>query len=161
MTKQRKINLLYAKATGGNYNPTPAEEAELRSYRVDFNEGKSYATKKNITMYVNAMEGKAIKRGFYDWCMDNSLGDRRRKNGSAAAMSARDKGIKYSAVFLGWLPWALALYYIFGAAFPPIVCIIFGVVISLILYKVTRQYAIITCFIIPIVIFAIVVTVGK
>ena len=49
MTKQRKINLLYAKATGANYDPTPAEEAELRSYRVDFNEGKSYATKKALS----------------------------------------------------------------------------------------------------------------
>ena len=152
MTKQRKIDLLYAKATGGNYNPTPAEKMELNSYRVDFNEGRSYATKKNITMYVNAMEGKPIKRGFYDWCMDNGLGDRRRKGGTASAMKAKETNIRNGAIFIGWFPWAAALYYILGGAVPVMGCFIAGVIISLILYKISRQHAMLTMFLLPIVI---------
>lgn len=158
MTKQRKIDLLYAKATGGNYNPSPQEKAELAGYSVDFNEGKSYATKKNITAYVNAMEGKLIKRSFYDWCMDNSAGDRRRKSGQAGAMKARDSNMKKATLFLGWIPWALVLYYILGGALSPLACIIASIVISLILYKVSRQYSFVTVFVIPIVLAAIVYT---
>lgn len=109
MTKQRKIDLLYAKATGGNYNPTPAESAELASYRVNYNEGTSYATKKNIAAYVNAMEGKLVKRNFYDWCMDNNAGDRRRTSGKVSTMQANENNLKKASLFLGWLPWALAI----------------------------------------------------
>lgn len=159
MTKQRKIDLLYAKATGGNYNPTPQEKAELVGYRVDYNEMPSYTTKKNISAYVNAMEGKLIKRSFYDWCMDNSAGDRRRKSGKAEAMRARDKTKKAGTMYLGWIPWAIALYYISDEAFSPFGCLIASIVVSLILYKVSRQHAILTVVVLPLIITAVKCTV--
>ena len=144
MTKARKVELLYCKAKGKDLKATPEEIKEISRYKVDYDEG-SYATKANIGAYVTAID-KGSRRSFYDWCIDNGKGDRRRREGRAETIREDDKWEAVRCVFVGTIFWSVALYMLLGGS-----AIFLAAVISFILYKVRRDHVGITMIILPIV----------
>ncbi|MBR1472089.1 MAG: hypothetical protein IJ600_10675 [Lachnospiraceae bacterium] len=149
MTKSRKVELLYNKARGQGMNATPQELKELARYMVGNGEG-NYATKRNISAYVTAVD-QGSHRSFYDWCIDNGRGDRRRKGGSAKEIREDEKTMSFAAIFMGWLAWGIAIYWILHGSVPAGECAVAGAVVSLVIYKLKREWAGITLFILPIV----------
>lgn len=57
MTKTKKIDVLYKIAHGQPVSLTPEEQRELRKYKVDSGDG-NYATRSNVTGYVNAVDNR-------------------------------------------------------------------------------------------------------
>lgn len=140
MTKSRKIDILYKKAKGQRYDATPAELRELYPYKVDVREGDFYTTKANITNYVTAVDN-GYRYSFYDWCMENRRADKRRKGSNEVAMAARDNEKKGSAVFIGWLTWGMAIYWIFEEQMLVGACAVIGAIISFTVMRTTRKNA--------------------
>lgn len=148
MTKARKIELLYKKAKGQGWDASAEEERELRRYKVDANEGSFVSTKSNIASYVTEVD-KGCRLTFYDWCMENKKADRRRKNSDQESM-ARSNGIQNKAVvFVGWLIWGMAIYWILQGQMSAGGCAVIGAVISLVLYRIGRKLAGFTLILLP------------
>ena len=140
MNKARKTELLYQKAKGRPMNITEKERRELSRYRVRANEGSFYATKANISAYVTAVD-QGCRISFYDWCMNHSRADRRRKGSDEAAMGRVRRENSLAAMGMGWLVWGMALYWAFQEA-------------SVILYQSARRFSAFTLFLLPILIAA-------
>ncbi|MBE5946322.1 MAG: hypothetical protein E7259_05155 [Lachnospiraceae bacterium] len=140
MTKSRKIDILYKKAKGQRYEATPAELRELYPYKVDVREGDFYTTRANITNYVTAVDN-GCRLSFYDWCMNNKRADMRRKGSSEVAMTARNNEKFGSAIFVGWLTWGMAIYWIFEAQMSVGACAVIGAVISYFFIRTARKNA--------------------
>lgn len=149
MTKTRKVELLYKKAKGQGSDATPEEQRELRKYRVDFNESSFCATKANITAYVTAIDSGATSQTFYDWCMNNHKADRRRKGSGVEEMKEHNKEQNLSVMFIGWLVWGVALYWICNGLLSVSVCAVAGAIISVLLFRVSRKNAAITMLVLP------------
>ena len=150
MTKARKVELLYCNAKGQKIRATAEEMKELSRYKVDYDEG-SYATKTNIGAYVTAVD-KGSRRTFYDWCIDNGKGDRRRREGRAEAIQENDKWGGIGAVATGWLAWAACLYVMTGLnSSAGGSCLLLGAIVSFVLYKVRRDFTWFTLIVLPIV----------
>ena len=150
MTKTRKIELLYKKAKGMSLEATKKELQEISHYRVDFNEGSFYSTKSNMKDYVNAVDNEGCKVSFYDWCMNNNRADRRRKGGSAKAVAQRNNEAKMATVFIGWVTWGLAIYWMCQEILSVGICAIFGAIISRFLYTRNRENIMGTLVFIPV-----------
>lgn len=154
MTKSRKAELLYRKAKGVRMNATSEELKELHKYKVDANEDEFYTTKSNINSYITAVDN-GTRISFYDWCMNNKKADRRRRGSSEEKMGRENRTGELSAMFLGWLTWGLAIYWIFGENLSVSFCAIAGMAVSALLYRCARAKAIWTIFLFPIVLMAI------
>lgn len=150
MTKAKKVEILYSKAKGRNYSITKEEEQELRPYKVDFNEGSFYSTRANITNYVTAVDNGS-RLPFYDWCMNNTRADNRRRGSSKKAMKGRNKEKAFSAVCIGWLTWGIALYWMFEEQLSVAMCAVMGAAISFFLIRVGRKNAGWTIIVLPVV----------
>lgn len=149
MTKTRKVELLHKKAHGQEFNVTPDEKRELSRYKVDSDESY-YATKKNISDYITAVDNGS-REDFYDWCKNHNKADRRRKGGSEKEMEQTNKAQKKSVMLIGWLSWGIALYWIFNGAIPAGTCAIIGAIVSVVIYKFSRKNAAFTVWILPII----------
>lgn len=155
MTKTRKVELLYKKARGQKMNATPEELRELKKYKVDFNEVELYVKKANISAYVSAVDNNGFRRSFYDFCRDNRVADRRRKGSSEEDIAGYDKDQGIGLIFLGWLTWGIAVYWMFHGALSVGTCAIMGIIISLCLFRFSRKWVAWTVFILPLVLAAI------
>lgn len=153
MTNTRKEQLLYQKAHGQGMNASPAEQRELRKYKVDTDDG-NYATKANIRAYIKAVDG-GYPLSFYDYCRNNRKGDRRRKGHSEEEMASSNREQTIAVMMMGWLVWGVALYWIFRGSQSVGSCAIMGAIISAVLQRVSRKWAGVTCFLLPCVIAAI------
>ena len=149
MNKTRKANLLYQQAHGQEINVKPEERSELKKYRVCADDG-NYSTRANIDAYIKAVDG-GYRLSFYDWCMNNHKADRRRKGSSEREMAANNRDNAIGAMFLGWLVWGLAVYWIFHGSLSAGVCAILGAVVSVILLRLNRQLVGFTLIILPII----------
>lgn len=149
MNKSRKIELLYRKAKGQRIDADASEIQQLRKYKVDAGDG-NYATKANIASYVSAVDS-GCRLSFYDWCMNNLKADRRRKGSSENEMAATNRGNNFNAIFVGWLIWGIAIYWIFNGAITAGACAVAGAIVSIILYNKSRRSAPFTLYILPIV----------
>lgn len=149
MNKTKKIDALYKIAHGQPVSLIPEEQRELRKYKVDSGDG-NYATRSNITEYVNAVD-KGYPLAFYDWCQNNLKADRRRKGSSEHEMAANNREGGISAMMIGWLLWGLAIYWIFGGAFTAGNCAIAGAIVSVILRRLNRRLSGFTMFLLPII----------
>lgn len=149
MNKTRKITLLYQKAHGKSVDATAEEQRELRRYRVSVQD-RNYATKKNISDYVNAVNS-GYSLSFYDWCMNNHKMDRRRKGSSESQMSATNRDMGLSAMFVGWLTWGIAIYWMFDGILSVGSCAIVGAGVSAVLLRMNRRIAVFTLFLLPII----------
>ena len=98
MTNTRKVQLLYQKAHGQGMSATPAEQRELRKYKVDTDDG-NWATKANISAYVKAVDG-GYHLSFYDYCRNHQKGDRRRKGHSEKEMASDNRDQTIAAMLL-------------------------------------------------------------
>ena len=148
MNKARKIDILYKRAKGQQYNATQSELEELYKYKVDFNEGDFYTTRENITKYVTAVDNGS-RLPFYDWCMNNKLADKRRKGSNEAAISGRNKEKAMSAIFIGWITWGMAVYWLFNEKLSVGVCAIIGAGISYALVRTSRKTAPFSVIVLP------------
>ena len=148
MNKQRKVDLLYKKARGQYLDATKIELQELKKYKVDYNEGEFFATKKNLNQYVTDVDN-GCKQTFYDWCRNNKKADRRMKNSSEKDMESFNKEQNTAAMFLGWLTWGVGLYWIFGGLVHPIICMILGVWVAKVIFGFTRKIAMFSVFVLP------------
>lgn len=153
MNKARKTELLYQKAKGRPMNITEKERRELSRYRVRANEGSFYATKANISAYVTAVD-QGCRISFYDWCMNHSRADRRRKGSDEAAMGRVRRENSLAAMGMGWLVWGMALYWAFQEAVSVQACALLGAAASVILYQSARRFSAFTLFLLPILIAA-------
>lgn len=149
MTKTKKVDALYKIAHGQPVNLTPEERRELRKYKVSSDDG-NYATKKNVTQYVNEVD-KGYSLSFYDWCHNNLKADRRRRGSSEREMAADNRWDGIGALMLGWLMWGLAIYWMFGGAFTAGNCAIAGAVVSVVLRNLNRRLSGFTLFLLPII----------
>lgn len=147
MTITRKVDLLYQKAHGQGMNASPAEQRELHKYKVNPDEG-NLATKANIRAYIQAVDS-GCHRSFYDWCIDNRKGDRRRKGHSAAEMASNDRERTIASMLIGWLLWGVAIYWAAGQALPVGTCAIAGAILSAVLYRLNRNLVGFTLIILP------------
>lgn len=150
MNKTRKIEILHKMAKGEPHNATPAEISELRKYKVGRGEDSFCATKKNISDYITAVDN-GCRISFYDWCMNNKRADRRRKGSSEKDIAASNKSDSMSFMFVGWLTWGIAIYWMAHGAVSVGACAIAGAIISFILSRVARRTSVITMLILPIV----------
>lgn len=151
MTKTRKVELLYKKAKGQTMNAMPEELRELKKYKVDFNEVDLYVKKANISAYVSAVDNNGFRRSFYDFCRDNRVADRRRKGSSEEDIAGYDRDQKISTIFIGWLTWGIAVYWMFHGSLSVGTCAVMGIIISLCLFKFSRKNVFLTVLILPIV----------
>jgi hypothetical protein len=149
MNKSRKVTLLYQMARGQRVSVSSDEAKELKKYKISYNEG-TLATKKNIADYITAVDNGS-RSSFYDWCIKNRRADRRYKGNSAEELESYDSAGTISAIMIGWLTWGMALYWMLHGTMPVNQCIIAGMVVSVILYKVARQWAGFTIFLLPII----------
>lgn len=153
MTKARKIDLLYRIALGQEVDISRDEKRELGKYKVSY-VGKTYATKNNISQYITAVD-KGCHIGFYDWCMNNHKGDRRRTAGRADSIKSQNKEAYMINIFIGWFFWGIAIFWLFGGSMSVGTCAIFGGIISVVLYRINREAAGFTNFLLPIILVAI------
>ncbi len=153
MTKTRKVELLYRKAKGQDWNASPEEVKELRRYKVDTDEGSFISTKANIAAYVTAVDN-GYRLAFYDWCMENKKADRRRKGSDQESMARFNSDQNKAVLFVGWLVWGIAVYWIFQGAVPAAGCAVVGAVVALLLFKLARKAAAFTLIILPLVLAA-------
>ena len=149
MTKARKVEILYRMAKGHATDASLQELQELRKYKVSAGADADYATRANITNYVSAVDN-GYRLSFYDWCANNLQGDRRRKGGSAEEIAATNKAQSNATVFMGWLVWGIAIYWILGGKAAVGVCAIIGAVVAFVLQRCFRRGAMFTLFILPI-----------
>ena len=147
MNKSTKIDLLYKKAHG--YNLTIEEAKELRKYKVDADDA-NIATRANVTAYVNAVD-RGYSLSFYDYCANNLKGDRRRRGGKAEEIADFNKSQSLATLFMGWLVWGIALYWMADGNNSVGTSAIMGAVVAFILQKCTRKYAMFTLFLLPII----------
>lgn len=154
MNTGRKVTLLYKKAHGQRIDVSSAEAKELKKYKVDANEG-SLATRKNIADYVKAVDRGTTRTSFYDWCYNHKRADRRYKGNSAKEMASSDREGVIAIIFLGWLTWGMAIYWMFHGTMPVKTCAIAGMVVSAILYKISRRWIAFTGFLLPIILLAV------
>lgn len=152
MTHSRKVELLYNRAKGRASNASPAEQAELRRYHVDFGEGDFYATKSNISAYVTAVDKQGCRISFYDWCMNNNRADRRRKGSSKEDMKKSNRNFSFGLMFVGFITWGFAVMSVLGGMLAPGACFIVGAVISVVIGRASRQASLFTTFMLPIII---------
>ena len=149
MTKTRKITLLYNKAHGAGMDATAEEKRELKKYQVSSADG-NYATKANITEYVNAVDN-GYYLSFYDWCQNNLKADRRRRGSSTQEMAANNRDMSIGVVLIGWLTWGMAVYWLFKGSLSVGKSAVAGAVISVILAHMNRRMAGFTLFLLPII----------
>lgn len=150
MTKARKIDILYRMAKGQNTNASSQELQELRKYKICAGDDANIATRANITNYVAAVDN-GYRLSFYDWCANNLQGDRRKKSGRAESIARSNKEQSFGSVFVGWLVWGLALYWIFDGGVSAGVCAIMGAIVAFVLQKCSRRLAGFTLIILPII----------
>lgn len=148
MNKSKKVELLYMKARGKQISVSSDEAKELRKYKIGFNEGDFYTTKANIRDYVTAVDN-GYRLSFCDWCFNHGKADKRRKGSSAKEIAKKNNEMGLSAMFLGWLPWGMALYWMTGGGLSVGESVVGAVIISFILSKCTRKWAFMTLFILP------------
>lgn len=151
MNKIRKIELLYQKAKGQKMNASSDEMRELRKYKIDAREQSFYTTKANIRDYIEAVDNRACRLSFYDWCMNNKKADRRRKNSSEKDITSFNRGQDMSVIFIGWLIWGVAIYWMFNGSMQVGGCAFLGAIVALILFKCARKLAMFTLVILPII----------
>ena len=149
MDKATKVNILYKIAMGQSVILSPKEKRELSKYKVN-HVGKPLTTKGNISQYVSAVDRGYNKR-FYDWCLDNNKGDRRTKGGSESSIKAFNSGQNIAVMFVGWLVWGLAIYWIFNGSISVGGCAIIGAIVSGVIFRRNREAAGFTCFLLPII----------
>lgn len=150
MTKARKVDVLYRMAKGQATDASPEELQELRKYKISARADANYATRANITNYVAAVDN-GYRLSFYDWCANNLQGDRRRKSGRAKEISSANKAQSTATVFVGWLIWGIAFYWIFNESLSVGACAILGAIVSFVLQRCFRRAAGFTLIILPIV----------
>lgn len=150
MTKGRKVELLYQKANGQGWNASPEEKKELSRYKVDAGESSFIATKSNLSEYVTAVD-KGYRLSFYDWCMENRKADRRRKNSDEESMARFNSDQNKAVVFIGWLTWGIAIYWIMQGTIPVAGCAVIGAAISFVLFKIGRKQAVLTLIGLPVI----------
>ena len=153
MNKTRKVEILHKIAHGQTVYVSPEEQRELNKYKVSEYDG-NIATKANISAYVTAVDN-GTRLSFYDWCANNLRGDRRRKDGKAAAIAASNSEMSAAAVFMGWLVWGMAIYWMLDGKESFGTCAIAGMVVAFILSRCTRKIAGFTLFMLPIILTAI------
>lgn len=150
MTKARKVDILYRMAKGQRTDASSEELMELRKYKICAGDDANCATRANITNYVAAVDN-GYRLSFYDWCANNLQGDRRKKSGRTASIARANKEQSFGSVFVGWLVWGLALYWIFDGAISAAVCAIMGAVVAFVLQRCSRRLAGFTLIILPII----------
>jgi len=126
---------------------SPAEQKELRKYKVDTDDGK-WATKANIRDYIKAVDG-GCHLSFYDWAMNNHRADRRRRGSSEKEMASHNRDQTIAVMLVGWLVWGIALYWTFGQRQSVGSCAIMGAIIAAVLQRVSRKWVMFTCFLLP------------
>ena len=151
MTKARKIDVLYRMAKGQPTDASLEELQELRKYKVSARADADIATRANITNYVSAVDN-GYRLSFYDWCANNLQGDRRRKSGRAEEIASANKAQSTATIFIGWLVWGIAIYWMFGGSIPVGACAVIGAAVSFVLQRCFRRWALFTVIILPIVI---------
>ena len=87
---------------------------------------------------------------FYDWCANNLQGDRRRKGGKAEEIAAANKQQSTAALFMGWLVWGIAIYWMLHGSVSVGACAVAGAIVAYILQKCFRRAAMFTLVILPI-----------
>lgn len=150
MTLARKEQLLYQKAHGQGMDASPAEQRELRKYKVDAGDG-AWATKSNLRAYIKAVDG-GYHLSFYDYCQNNHKGDRRRKGHSEKEMASDNREKSIGVILIGWLTWGVAIYWVTGQALPVGMCAIAGAIVSVILYRLNRGLAGFTLIFLPLIV---------
>lgn len=149
MDKGTKVNILYKIAMGQPVSLSPAEKKELNKYKVN-HVGKPLTTKANISQYITAVD-RGYYKGFYDWCLDNNKGDRRTKGGSVESIKSFNRGQNAGVVFIGWLTWGLAIYWIFKGSLSVGGCAIAGAIVSVVIFRLKREAAGFTCILLPVI----------
>ena len=140
--KIRKVDLLHKVAHGQGFQGSAEEKRELKKYKVT--SGDSYhATKANLSTYVSTVDS-GYRLSFYDWAMSNCKADRRCKGSSEAEMVQFNKDQGISAMFVGWLVWGIAIYWMFHGSLGVGACVVAGAVIALILFRLARNLAVFT-----------------
>lgn len=150
MTKARKIDILYRKAKGQDNFVSKEELQELRKYKIVAGADADYATRANISKYVTAVDN-GYRLSFCDWCANNLQGDRRKKSGRAAEIARTNKDQSIATVFIGWLIWGIAFYWIFNEGVPVGTCAILGAIVSFVLQRCFRRLAGFTLIVLPVV----------
>lgn len=150
MNKTRKVELLYKKAKNKYVDASPEELKELNKYKINVNEIDFVTTKKNIQDYVSAVDN-GCNISFYDWCMNNNRADRRRKGSSEQELQRFNQEQNATTMFIGWLTWGLAIYWIFHGALPAGACAIMGAITSYIIFRRSRLNAAFTIVLLPVI----------
>ncbi len=158
MNKTRKVELLYKKAKGQSIDATPGELAELKKYKISKGDGDFHTTKANVRAYVDAVDQEGCRISFYDWCMNHHRADKRRKGSSSREIAAVNRQQGLGAMFLGWLTWGIAVYWIFNARMTVGSSAIIGAVIAFTLVRVARRWMFFNLFILPAIVAAFVNT---
>ncbi len=148
MDKARKIDILYKRAKGQPTNATKAELSELRKYKVDRDEDDTITTRANIKAYVEAVD-QGSRRSFDDWCKDKRKGDKRYNSGKAKGMDSYDKEKVLANIFVGWLFWGMAIYWLRKGTVPAGSCAVAGIVISAVVFFAKRKWSPVTNLALP------------
>lgn len=150
MNKARKVDLLHKVVHGYGFQGSAEEKRELKKYKVT-QEDSYHATKANLSAYVSAVDS-GYRLSFYDWAMNNCKADRRRKGSSEAELAQFNKNQGISVIFMGWLIWGIAIYWMFHGSLGVGTCALAGAIIAFILFRLARNRAVITQIFLPIII---------
>ena len=72
---------------------------------------------------------------------NNGKAERRRKGSSEAKMTKENRSDVVAAALTGWLPWGLAVYWMFGGSLSAGASSIIGIIVSVLLYRRSRWSA--------------------
>lgn len=153
MTTARKVNLLYKKAHGQTMDASAEEKRELRKYHVARDDG-FYATKANLKDYVNAVDNHKTVVTFATYCQNRGKADKRRSGSSKEEMESDNRTSGFASIFVGWLTWGMAVYWIFKGHLTVGQSIVIACVISFILSKITSSAKFFVIFVLPLVLLA-------
>ena len=87
--------------------------------------------------------------------MNNKKADKRRKGSSEKSMASNNTANSMGMIFIGWLTWGIATYWLFHGNLEVTSCAILGIIVSFLISRFGRKNAPFTLFILPIVLAAV------
>lgn len=145
MTTAEKERILYDYAHG-KINSLPRE---LKKYRVTQYEGNQ-ATHSLLRKYVTAVDSGKCHLSFLDWRMNNGFGNRATRSGKEEVVRGEGFLQSIGCAGIGWMLWGLAIYW-FLEIRDVGTCIVAGIIVSVILSKISRNWIGFTMIVLPIV----------
>lgn len=149
MSKTSEKDILYRIAKGKSV--TAQERESVKHLIKDFGDG-SKVTRAGINKYYDAVTSGRTHVSYNDFASNRLMGDRRKRGGRVSDIKNDNRQGTLAALFMGWLLWGMAIYWIGGRSASVGSSAVIGAIISVVLFFVARRLTPFTEFVLPIIV---------